>query len=460
MHRSNRQAWLYLAPAFLILAAFLVMPTVVTVKNSFYDSRLKNFVGFANYLTAFTSPGTLVAFRNNFLWLIVATTFTVVVGLVLAVLLDRVRYESVAKSVLFLPMAISYVGASIIWKFIYAYRPKGYPQIGLLNALLLWFSEIATHPVWRATLTALWWTAAGLGGLALLLALTRGIYERIQNWVFERRPGWALGLLGAGFLLTGLAWILPRHSLWEGSSLVLGVGGVGMFLVGLLWVLPALGGSLSLIGLAWGIQQLLAPPSGSILELVDFALWGAGVALFLFVIMRDPRWGPLFALALIVGGLARFVLDQAGFSPMGWLIERPWTNNLALIAVFVWIWTGFCTVILSAAYKGISRDLLEAARIDGASEWQVFWYVIVPFMMPTIAVVTTTMIINVLKVFDIVYVMTNGNFDTEVLANYMYKMFFFRNYGMASTVATILLVLIIPAIVFNVRQFRRQEAVR
>ncbi|MCR4392208.1 MAG: sugar ABC transporter permease [Candidatus Acetothermia bacterium] len=285
----GRVHWLYLAPALLMLGLFLIYPTAETVRLSFYGPRSDVFVGFQNYVQAFTSQPMLIAFRNNLLWLVVFTLFTVGMGLLLAVLLDRVRYETVIKSVIFLPMAISYVAAGVIWRFMYTFRPAVAPQIGLLNAI------------------------------------------------------------------------------------VVAVGG----------------------------------------------------------------------------------------NPIGWLIERPWVNNLALIAVGVWVWTGFCMVILSAAYKGIPREMLEAARIDGANEWQLFLHVTIPFLKSTLAVVTTTMIVFVLKVFDIVYVMTNGAYDTDVIANRMYnEMFYFHNYGLASAIAVILFLAIIPFLVINVRRFRAQEAVR
>ncbi|MFH1609790.1 MAG: sugar ABC transporter permease [Candidatus Bipolaricaulota bacterium] len=278
--------WMYLAPALAILGFFLLYPTVTTVVLSFYGARGDQFVGLANYVRAFSSPEMITAYRNNLLWLIVFTLFTVSLGLVLAVLTDRVRYERLVKTAVFLPMAVSFVGAGVIWKFMYAWRPPFAGQIGLLNAIIV-----------------------------------------------------------------------------------------------------ALGGQ-----------------------------------------------------------------------PVGWLIARPWINNLALIAVGIWIWTGFCTVVLSAAYKGIPKELLEAARIDGANEWYVFLRVILPLMAPTIAVVTITMVISVLKVFDIVYVMTNGFFDTEVIANRMYKeMFHFRNFGMAATLAVVLFMAILPFMVANVRRFRAQE---
>lgn len=287
--RKSRVHWLYLGPALFFLGFYLVYPSIRTIYNSFFDARLANFVGPKNYLTAFTSPPMVTAFRNNLLWLVIFTFFSVGMGLVLAVLLDRVRYEALVKSIVFLPMAISYVAASVIWKFMYAYKPAVATQIGLLNAIVV-----------------------------------------------------------------------------------------------------ALGGK-----------------------------------------------------------------------PVGWLIERPWINNLALIAVGVWVWTGFCTVIISAAYKGIPKEMLEAARIDGANEWQVFLRITLPFLKSTLAMVTTTMIVFVLKVFDIVYVMTNGAHDTEVIANRMYKeMFLYQNYGLASAIAVILFLLIVPFIIINIRRFRAQEAVR
>lgn len=281
--------WLYLAPALAILGFFLVYPTIHTIILSFFGPRGDIFVGLDNYRRAFTSREPLIAYRNNALWLVVFTFCTVAFGLILAVLTDRVRYERVVKTIVFLPMAVSFVGAGVIWKFMYAWRPAVAGQIGLLNAIVV-----------------------------------------------------------------------------------------------------ALGGE-----------------------------------------------------------------------PIPWLIERPWINNLALIAVGIWIWTGFCTVILSAAYKGIPKDLLEAARIDGASEWHVFWRVILPLMAPTLAVVTTTMVINVLKIFDIVYVMTNGAYGTEVIANRMYKeMFHFRNFGMGATLAVVLFLAVLPFMLLNIRRFRAQEEQR
>jgi alpha-glucoside transport system permease protein len=279
-----------MGPALALLLVFLVYPAVRTLIISLYDARSLRFVGLENYRYIFTDAAVLGALRNNALWLVVFTALTVGFGLLLAVLTDRVRYEPLAKAVIFLPMAISFVAAGVIWKFMYDYRPPGTAQTGAVNALL-----------------------------------------------------------GA---------LLP------------------------------------------------------------------------------------------------------GFEPRAWLIDAP-INTLALIIAAAWVWTGFAMVVLSAGLKGIPVDVLEAARIDGAGEWRIFWRIVVPMLGPTIAVVATTMIITALKVFDIVYVMTNGNFDTEVIANRMYKeMFNVRHFGRAGAIAVVLLVAIVPVMIFNLKRFREQEAAR
>jgi len=280
--------WLWVGPALILLVIYLVYPALNTAFLSLYNNNSTRFVGLDNYAYFFTNPGTLVSLRNNALWLVFLTLLTVTFGLIFAVLFDRVRYESVAKAIIFLPMAISFVAAGIIWKLMYDYQPANRPQTGTLNALV-----------------------TSLGG-----------------------------------------------------------------------------------------------------------------------------------------------------DPVPWLVDRA-TNNPALIWVAIWMWTGFALVILSAGLKSIPEEIIEAARVDGATEFQVLRQITIPMLGSTIAVVATTMIINALKAFDIVYVMTNGNFNTDVIANRMYKeMFNFNNFGRASAIAVVLLLAIIPVMLFNVRRFKEQEAIR
>ena len=159
-------------------------------------------------------------------------------------------------------------------------------------------------------------------------------------------------------------------------------------------------------------------------------------------------------------GTLNAIVSTVGVKPQPWLIQQPW-NNFALIFVGVWMMAGFAMVILSAGLKGMSEEVLEAARVDGANEWNLFWRIKVPMLNSTIAVVTTTMVIFALKAFDIVYVMTNGNFNTDVMARRMYaELFNVRDYGRASAIAVILLVAIIPIMITNIRSFQEQEATR
>ncbi len=416
--------WLYILPALAILGTLLVYPMIDTLIASFFDNYYRpseraptTFVGWDNYTDAFNDNAMIIAFRNNALWLLLMTSMTVGLGLVLAVLLDRVKYEVVAKSVIFMPMAISFTAASVIWRFVYAFKPPSQPQIGLLNGFLSSVRDLMANPAVLQTLTVLLYVTGGIALLLWLIGIFRSVSETLLAYKEEGRwPSLAYVILG-GFLMIALHYLIT-----------------------------------------WGLGT---PASGSALEMVWGALLGAGVVLLLFPPLRDKRLAAPFVVTLMVALVLEFLVSQVGFEPKFWLIERPWVNNVALIVPGIWIWTGFSMVILSAAYKGIPADLLEAARIDGANEWQVFWNIIIPFMKSTLAVVTTTIVIFVLKMFDIVYVMTNGNYGTEVLANRMFRtMVDFRDYEKANAIAVVLLLLTIPFIYINIRRFRVQEEMR
>ncbi len=298
MKQGRVAPWLYLAPALIIMLVFIVYPTFNTLILSFSDrtgtqSAAVDCVAgqpcwgiFENYRYAFTNALMLNALRNNALWLILMVPGTVAVGLIFALLADRVRYESLAKSIIFMPMAISFIGAGVIWRFVYYINAGGGPQIGLLDAILV----------------------------------------------------------------------------------------------------------------------------------------------------------------------------KLGFQPVAFLSDSR-INNFALMIVGVWLWAGFCMTILSAAVKGLPTEVLEAARVDGASEWHLFWRVMLPMIFPTVVVVTTTMVINILKIFDIVFVMTGGNFGTEVIANRMFQLIV-TDTGKSMAIAVLLIILTIPVMVFNVRRFRAEEAAR
>ncbi|HEY5434694.1 MAG TPA: sugar ABC transporter permease [Candidatus Limnocylindrales bacterium] len=274
--------FVFVGPAVAILTFYLLVPAVLTAWSSLFNANGKAFVGLDNYVYSFTNPEMVTAIRNNVLWLVIGTLFSTGMGLAIAVLVERSRLDRLAKTLIFLPMAISFVGASVIWRFVLSFQPEGQPQVGLLNAIL------------------------------------------------------------------------------------------GTF----------------------------------------------------------------------------------GISPVSWLTGEP-LNTILLIVILIWGQTGFAMVIIGAALKGVPEEMLEAGRIDGASEWQSFRKLVVPAIWPTIVTVATTIAILTLKIYDIVTAMTNGNFNTHVIATMMFQQAFtFQDSGRGAALAIILLVGVMPVIWYNLRQFR------
>jgi alpha-glucoside transport system permease protein len=283
--RRRLQPFLFVGPAMAILSWYLVIPTIRSLYLSFFGPASKKFAGLANYGYVFTDRVMLTAFRNNLLWLIIGTGGAVLFGLIIALLAERSYMEKLSKALIFLPMAISFVGAGVIWKYVYAFKPPGQPQIGILNAIV-----------------------------------------------------------------------------------------------------TALGGE-----------------------------------------------------------------------PVGWLTYRPW-NTFFLIIILIWMWAGFAVVVFSAALRGVPISIKEAARIDGATEFRVVLSIIIPYIQGTIVTVATTILIITLKIWDIVFSMTNGLYGTEVLASQQYKqMFKFLHYGRGSAIAIVLVIAVIPVMWYNLKQFMSTE---
>ena len=278
-----------LGPAAVLLLVGLVIPAIRTFMLSFQNAESTKGVGVANYDWAFTDPDIRRVLFNTLAWIIIAPFFSTALGLFLALLIDRMKHESVAKSLLFMPMAISFVGASIIWKFVYTWRDPAQPQVGLLSQVVIW-------------------------------------------------AGWK--------------------------------------------------------------------------------------------------------------------------NPPNWLLWQPW-NNLLLMVIMVWVQTGFAMVVLSAAIKNVPGDVLEAASLDGATGFRLFRQITLPMVRGTVIVVLTTIMIAVLKIFDIVATMTGGNFGTDVLANEMYNQTFVQgDAGHGAALATILFVGVVPLVVYNIVQLRKERTVR
>jgi alpha-glucoside transport system permease protein len=352
--------WLFLFPALLALGLYLAYPVFATAWLSLNRNEAGElvFVGLANYSAMFAEAKFWESLRNNMVWLIVVPAMSTAFGLLAAQLTDRIRWGNIAKSLIFMPMAISFVGASVIWKLIYDTREEGQAQIGLLNAIWLQFEGGAGSIVLLKLVPAL-----------LLLAFAAAV-----AWV-----------------VWGQLQDLARGGLWLRFLRLVGVAvGLGLVIVALLWA------------------------------------WGAVTA-------QLPYGKPQF-----------------------WL-QIPFWNNFFLMAVLIWLQTGFAMVILSAALRGVPEDTIEAAIIDGANPFQIFFKVKVPQIMGTIVVVWTTITITVLKVFDIVRAMTGGQQETQVLANYMYdKLFIAVDWGVGSASAMIILLLVTPILVWNVWNARKE----
>lgn len=288
--RSVAVAFVFAGPAVILLFWALVFPTLRSLWYSFFDAAGREFVGLKNYIFAFTDPIMLESFRNNLLWMIFGTSSCVILGIIIAVLADKSRHEKLFKSLIFMPMAISFVGAGVIWKFMYAYKGQGINvvEIGLLNAIMVAFGQ-------------------------------------------EAQP---------------------------------------------------------------------------------------------------------------------------------WLLIPFW-NNFFLIMIMVWLQTGYAMVIISSAIKAIPGELNEAAQVDGAGGFTIFFKITLPYITPTIITVTTTILIFSLKLFDIVRVMTGGNYGTNVIANEFYlRQFTYGNTGQASAIAIVLLVVIVPVLLYNLREFRSRKVLK
>ena len=365
INRANLiRPWLFLFPAMVALGIYLAYPVFATLWLSFTQDapgNAREFVGFANYSQMFTESKFWESMRNNMLWLIVVPAMSTAFGLLAAQLTDRIWWGNIAKSLIFMPMAISFVGASVIWKLIYDTRPIEQAQIGLLNAIWL--------------------------------------------------------KLGGGF--------------W--SVLVV-------------QVLPALTLAAIALGVLWALWALLKP----ILNGAGGGLWAMLARVFGVAVCAYLAYTLLTWLVGISGADLPYGKEQT------WL-TTPYWNNFFLMIVLVWIQTGFAMVILSGALRGVPEETIEAAILDGANPFQVFFQIKIPQIMGTIVVVWTTITITVLKVFDIVLAMTNGQWETQVLANYMFdKLFRANDWGVGSASAMIIMLLVMPILIWNVYNVRKE----
>ncbi|MFJ8649236.1 carbohydrate ABC transporter permease [Streptomyces sp. NPDC093546] len=417
----------FVLPALLLLGALVVYPVVFSVGRSFFDASGTRFVGGGNYAEMFRAPATLTALRNSAIWVVVAPTLLTGLGLILAVLVEKVRWATAFKLLLFMPMAVSFLAAGIIFRLAY----EEDPDKGVLNAAVVGvhgvFEESSSYPKARPR--------EGQG----LDRAPDGSYGTAE----PVSPGKAVAL--------GLVGVPPKELPAEAKTASAGPAPGPRELRGTVYLdfTPGGGGRPGVVDAA---ERGL--PGMTVEAVRD------GKAVATATTAADGS----FRLAELGPGAYTVRLPAANFAPpyegVSWL--GPALVTPAIIGAYLWIWTGFAMVLIGAGLSSLPRDCLEAARMDGANEWQVFRRITVPLLAPVLTVVFVTLVINVMKVFDLIYIIAPGPVqeDATVLATQMWLVSFGggNDQGLGSALGVLLLLLVIPAMVFNVRRFRRSQS--
>jgi alpha-glucoside transport system permease protein len=413
----------FLAPAVFFLGIWIVYPTIRTIYRSFFDRSGDTFVWFDNYAEIFTSDVLLTAVKNNAIWILVVPAFVTAIGLIFAVLTERVSWAVAFKTAVFMPMAISAFAAGITWRIVYIEEPDR----GALNAAIASVKDAFSPPgvLPDAAPSTENITGTPRGGLTLA--------EPVQ-------PGETAHL--------GLTRI-STDEIPEGAEQAVAPEAVEGGIAGVVWRDFKPGGGepgeveQEEVGLP-GVTVQLRTEQGETVQEASTEANGT----FVF---EDVEPGQ-YRMAI---GAQTFA---APFGGVTWLGERLVTP--AILIAYIWIWAGFAMVVIAAGLAAIPREVLEAARTDGGTEWQVFRRVTVPLLAPVLTVVFITMLINVLKVFDIVVAVAPGSVqdDATVLALSMWRTAFAgaNNFGVGSAIAVFIFVLVIPVLLLNIRRFRRE----
>jgi alpha-glucoside transport system permease protein len=421
--RKHALAAGFLAPAAVFLGVWIVYPTVKTIWRSFFDRSGDEFVWFENYEALFTNDVIVTAIKNNFIWVLVVPALVTIIGLIFAVLTERVSWAVAFKTAVFMPMAISAFAAGITWRIVYIQDPEQ----GALNAGIAVvkdsFSPAGVLSNARASTEDL--TGGPQGGLTLQEAI---------------EPG-DVALLG----LTAIRGSEVPDDAEEAVRPEPLQGGI----TGVVWRDFKPGG-----GTPGEVESEEVGLPGVTVELRD--------ADRSTVATTTTEADGTFAFEDVEDGEYRVAIGRQTFATpfngVTWLGERLVTP--AIIIAYLWIWAGFAMVVIAAGLSAIPRDVLEAARTDGGTEWQVFRRVTVPLLAPVLTVVFITMLINVLKVFDIVISIAPGSVqdDATVLALQMWRTAFggSNNFGLGSAIAVFIFLLVIPILALNIRRFRRE----
>ncbi|MFF1375717.1 carbohydrate ABC transporter permease [Streptomyces sp. NPDC058308] len=415
-------AVLFLLPALVLLGALVLYPIGYSLFRSFFD-KSGDFTAFDNYETLFKDDGIRTAIKNNAIWLVVAPTVATALGLIFAVLTERVRWGTAFKLVIFMPMAISMLAAGIIFRLVY----ESDPDRGVANAVAVsvhdTFAESSAFPQAHPGLNSPLKSAGGgafvtkepvRAGSPVALPLTGVAPEQMPDGAKSAEPARA-----EPGRVTGTAWQDFTRGKGRGRANAPDTSEFGYS----------------------GIK-IEAVRNGEVVASTEAAADGT------FALPEEAD-----------GALLRLPESnfREAYNGVDWL--GPTLITPAIIGSYLWMWAGFAMVLIAAGLASVPRELLEAARVDGANEWQVFRRVTVPLLAPVLAVVLVTLMINVLKIFDLVFVIPPGSSKDEanVLAVQLYNSAFGdRDSGVASAIAVLLFLLVIPVMLLNIRRMRRE----
>jgi alpha-glucoside transport system permease protein len=423
MGRSPKLAAWFLLPAVLVLAALVLYPLVYSLVRSFFDRSGSEFVGLGNYINTFTDDRTLIAFKNNVIWVVVAPAAVTGLGLILAVLTERIRWATAFRLVLFMPMAISLFASGIIFRLVYEEDPSQ----GVVNAAV-----VGVHDLFAPSSS---YPGARLRDGAPFSATPEGF---LSKDTFQAGSAVTVPLVGYA----------PAEVPPNAIAATAPVAG-SEELRGVVWLDVSVGGRASqLDGTEKGLPRV-------VVEAVQ-----DGKAVGRTMTGDDGR----FTFPGLAAGSYQLRLPAENFElpfrGLTWL--GPSLITPVIISSWIWIMTGFAITFIAAGLSAIPRDALEAARVDGATELQVFRRVTVPLLAPVLLVVFVTLVINVLKIFELVFVIAPGSVQEEanVLALQMWQVSFGTggDQGVGSALAVLLFLLVAPAMIFNIRRFRREQS--
>ncbi len=448
--RDHLGSLAFLAPGAVFLLAITVYPLVATARNSFYDATATNYVGLNNYKEIFATSSILVTFRNNVIWVLVFPFLVTFIGLVYGVLSERIRWSTAFKTIIFMPIVFSATASALVWRTIFDLDP----HIGIVNATIQTASDWVNPPGLYPVDTSSGQTVAGLAATGV----STGPKDSLQS---------SSTVTAGNSVELGLIGINPATLQLTGSQTAVVPTQSPGVVTGLVWrdfsptnpnargqVLPD---ELGFAGLKLTLIRSDGSSAGTAVTDAhgDFRFGGVGSGDYT-VQIDASNFSSGFTGVFWLG--TQSLTPTSSLSQTAQALLSVPLVDISMILAYLWIWAGFAMVVIGAGLASLDREVLEAARMDGAGEWQTFRRMTMPMLAPVLIVVIVTMLINVLKIFDIILNMapgsSQGEANTLALAMYNFGFTGLGNWGLASALAVILFILVIPAIVLNLRRIR------